>query len=256
MKKTLKECIIVTGASGKIGSYMSSYLLRNGYDVLGISRKSQKIIKYGSNPTDNSYGDFYELNVDLTSSNIASILSAKIEDLRLKPVGLINNARNVENLSLNADGSTARINFEAEHLLNVVIPYEISLEIYNKFLSLRSIVNIGSIYGSVAMNHNLYTDKYASAPIHYGVSKAALIHLTKELSVRFSTRKVAVNWLSFGGIRGREDTAFETRYAQLCPNNEMLTEGDVLHHIKYLIHPDFSGMTGQNLIVDGGWTVW
>lgn len=256
MKKTLKECVIVTGASGKIGSYMSACLLRNGYDVLGIMRNNQKLIKCGPNLTDENHGNFYELNADLTSSNIASILSSKIEELRLTPVGLINNARDLENLNLNADGSTARINFQAEHLLNVVVPYEISWELYNKFSSLRSIINIGSIYGSVAMNHNLYTDRYASAPIHYGVSKAALIHLTKELSVRFSERKVAVNCLSFGGIRGRVDTAFENRYAQLCPNNEMLTEDDVLHHIQYLIHPDFSGMTGQNLIVDGGWTVW
>ena len=46
------------------------------------------------------------------------------------------------------------------------------------------------MYGVVPPNKNLYTDKYKSSPIYYGVSKAAEIHLSKELAVRLQKKKL------------------------------------------------------------------
>ena len=180
----------------------------------------------------------------------------ELQKLNVNVIALINNARDLNNLRVNKNGRVNRENFQFEHLLNVVVPYELASTLYENYTSLRSVINIGSIYGSVAMNRNLYADAYETAPIHYSVSKAALIHLTKELAMRFADKKVAVNCISFGGVKGRESISFMERYASLSPYGEMLEEKELSHHIVYMINAEFKGMTGQNVIVDGGWTVW
>ena len=50
---------------------------------------------------------------------------------------------------------------------------------------LGAVINIGSQYGLVAPNLSLYEDPERGSPLHYGVAKAALSHLTKELAVRY-----------------------------------------------------------------------
>jgi hypothetical protein len=121
---------------------------------------------------------------------------------------------------------------------------------------LRSVVNIGSQYGVVAANPSLYAEQDKGSPIHYGVAKAALIQLTRELAVRLAARKVRVNCLSLGGIEGRVDERFKERYARLCPQGRMLTDSDLTGPVEFLASDASAGMTGHNLVVDGGWTAW
>ena len=67
------------------------------------------------------------------------------------------------------------------------------------------------MYGVVVPNRNLYKDKYKSSSIFYGISKAAQIHLTKELAVRLSQDNIRVNSVSFGGIEGRVSSNFKKK---------------------------------------------
>jgi NAD(P)-dependent dehydrogenase (short-subunit alcohol dehydrogenase family) len=92
--------------------------------------------------------------------------------------------------------------------------------------------------------------------VHYGVVKAALIHLTKELAVRFADKNIRVNAVSFGGVEGRVDNQFKKRYADLCPNGRMLNDNDLTGAIDFLISRNSLAVTGHNLVVDGGWTIW
>ena len=250
------ECVVITGASGKIGLNFTYRLLELGYDVVGISRNKIDVTPNEISTRKKTRGDFYCIEADLMQPKISLDIISELKKQKYNVVGLINNARNLSNLKVRENGTVARENFQAEYLLNVVVPYELSLAICENVPTLRSIINIGSIYGSVAMNSNLYSDAYNSAPIHYSVSKAALIHLTKELAMRFAAKNVLVNCISFGGVKGREPSSFMKRYAMLCPSGKMLDEEELSHHIEYMISKEFKGMTGQNVIVDGGWTVW
>ena len=112
------------------------------------------------------------------------------------------------------------------------------------------------MYGVVPPNKNLYTDKYESSPIYYGVSKAAEIHLSKELAVRLADKKIRVNSISFGGIEGRVNKKFKNLYAKMCPLGRMLKPNEVFEPVWFLSSNQSSGATGHNLIIDGGWTTW
>ena len=105
-------------------------------------------------------------------------------------------------------------------------------------------------------NKNLYVDKYASSPIYYGVSKAAEIHLTKELAVRLSDYKIRVNSISFGGFEGRVNKNFKKKYSKMCPIGRMLKPYEVFEPLWFLSSNQSSGATGHNLVIDGGWTTW
>ena len=125
---------------------------------------------------------------------------------------------------------------------------------HSKIQDFKRIINISSIYGIVPPNFNLYNDKYSSSPIQYGVSKAALIHLTKELMVRFAEQNILVNTVTYGGVSGRVLNSFEEKYSNLTPINKMLSLDDVSSPILFLLSNNY--INGHNLIVDGGYTIW
>lgn len=112
------------------------------------------------------------------------------------------------------------------------------------------------MYGIVPPNPSLYKNPEQDSPIQYGVAKAAQIHLTKELAIRLASKNIKVNAISFGGIEGRVDNEFRNKYAKLCPLKNMLKEEDVIGAIDFLASNNSVGMTGHNLVIDGGWSVW
>ena len=121
---------------------------------------------------------------------------------------------------------------------------------------LCTVVHVSSMYGVVAPTPALYGGSLATSPIQYGVAKAAQIHLAKEQSVRLAPFGVRVNAVSFGGITGRESKEFSLRYNTLAPLGRMLDLSDVVGAVDFLVSDASKGMTGHNLIVDGGWTTW
>jgi len=194
--------------------------------------------------------DFDEANA------IESVLKQLVAN-GLEPSCVINNARNRENLEVGVDGVVAESKFMKEFLIDVIIPYQLTMGIHNMVESrLKYVVNVSSQYGVVAFNQNLYAKPDIETPIHYSVAKAALIHLTKELAVRLAPKGINVNCVSYGGIKGRTDTDFESRYTSLCPQQRMLTEVDVAGPIDSLISGKCDSIIGHNLIVDGGWSIW
>ena len=88
------------------------------------------------------------------------------------------------------------------------------------------------------------------------MSKAAEIHLTKELAVRLSDKKIRVNSISFGGFEGRVNKTFIKKYKKMCPIGRMLKPHEVFKPLWFLCSEQSSGATGHNLVVDGGWTTW
>jgi NAD(P)-dependent dehydrogenase (short-subunit alcohol dehydrogenase family) len=177
--------------------------------------------------------------------------------VEMMPDVLVNNARDVSHLSPDANGRMSRAHWLGELSLAVLLPYDLSIALTHEPGSpLRRVINVGSIYGTVAPNMTLYDNPDRESPINYGVAKAALVQLTRELAVRLAPRGVAVNAVSFGGVRGRAGAEFMERYARLSPSGRMLEEDEVFGAVRFLASDDASGITGHNLMVDGGWTAW
>lgn len=166
---------------------------------------------------------------------------------------VIHCARSLDSLHINSDLGVSRDTWMKELNMGVMAPYEISRILRNTG-KLRDIILISSIYGVVGPSPSLYDDFEASSPIQYGVIKAAQIHLAKELSIRF--KPIRVNAVSYGGFEGRSDDNFKSRYALFNPTGRMLLEQDVYGPIDMILNHPNMAFTGQNILVDGGWTAW
>jgi NAD(P)-dependent dehydrogenase (short-subunit alcohol dehydrogenase family) len=145
-------------------------------------------------------------------------------------------------------------NWLNEYNLDVAVSYELSM-ILAKKMPLEKIINISSIYGVSAFNPYLYDGEFRP-PLQYACAKAALIQLTKCMAVMFANKDIQVNCVSFGGIEGRVDKEFAIRYARLCPQGRMMKENEVVGVVDFLISSNSAYITGQNIVVDGGWTLW
>ena len=117
-----------------------------------------------------------------------------------------------------------------------------------------SIINMSSIYGSNAPDYSLYKGTDMANPAAYAASKGGLIQLTRWLSASVAP-EIRVNSISFGGVFRNQNKKFVNRYIKQTPMKRMATEEDVKGIIAYLSTDLSTYVTGQDFIVDGGWSV-
>ena len=118
-----------------------------------------------------------------------------------------------------------------------------------------SIINIGSIYGLVGPDMRLYTDTGMGNPAAYAASKGGLIQLTRWLATVLAPG-IRVNSISAGGIARNQPSPFQQRYIEGTPLRRMGTEDDLIGAAVYLASDLSAYVTGHNIVVDGGWTIW
>ncbi len=123
-----------------------------------------------------------------------------------------------------------------------------------------SIINIGSLYASVSPDLRLYDhlggDPPFLKPPAYGASKAALVNLTKYLATAWAPHGVRGNALSPGGVEGGQDAEFKRKFSARVPLGRMAEADDLVGPLLFLASDASSYVTGIELRVDGGFTVW
>jgi NAD(P)-dependent dehydrogenase (short-subunit alcohol dehydrogenase family) len=118
-----------------------------------------------------------------------------------------------------------------------------------------SIVNIGSLYASVAPIPELYDHMPGFVkPPAYAASKAGVIALTKYFARLWGPRGVRVNALSPGGVRGGQDDEFLRKYNARVPLGRMAEPDDLTGPLLFLASDASRYLTGHELRVDGGFT--
>ena len=120
---------------------------------------------------------------------------------------------------------------------------------------LGSIINVASTYAMVAPDMSLYEGTEMGNPAAYGASKAGLINLTRYLATSLAP-KVRVNALTPGGVWRNQPEPFHQRYQERTPLGRMAREEDFKGAFAYLASDLSAYVTGANLVVDGGWTIW
>ena len=117
------------------------------------------------------------------------------------------------------------------------------------------IVNIGSIYGVLGNDPKLYEGtEVPPTPAWYAASKGAMVATTRWQATNYAP--VRSNCICPGGIfRGHSDN-FNKRYAAKVPLGRMATEDDIVGPVLFLCSDAARYITGQVLMVDGGYSAW
>tara|TARA_R110002012_G_scaffold47399_1_gene124218 strand:- start:25508 stop:26290 length:783 start_codon:yes stop_codon:yes gene_type:complete len=118
-----------------------------------------------------------------------------------------------------------------------------------------SIINIGSIYGVYGPDLSLYTGTQMQNPAAYAASKGGVLQLTRWLSTVLGPQ-TRVNAICPGGVARGQPQVFAERYIARTPLKRMAKEEDFKGAVAYLASDLSAYMTGQTLMVDGGWGVW
>ena len=121
-----------------------------------------------------------------------------------------------------------------------------------------SIVNLGSLYASVAPDPSFYDHLEADPPFlkpaAYAASKAGIVQLTRYLARLWGSSGVRVNVLSPGGVSDGQDDEFLRKYTARVPLGRMASLDDLGGPLVFLASDASAYVTGQELRVDGGFT--
>lgn len=120
-----------------------------------------------------------------------------------------------------------------------------------------SLVNLSSIYGSMAPRFDVYAGTAMTMPVEYAAIKAGLEHMTRYVNAYMKSRGAAfrANCVSPGGIRDGQDERFLDSYRAHCMSKGMLDAADVIGAILFLLSDQSRFMAGQTLVVDDGFSL-
>lgn len=117
-----------------------------------------------------------------------------------------------------------------------------------------SIVNIASIYGVVGNDFTLYEEYGGTSPAAYSAIKGGIINFTRYLASYYGKHHIRINCVSPGGIFDNQHSSFVSRYNAKVPMGRMGNPDDIAPAVSFMLSDEAKYVTGQNLVVDGGWT--
>ena len=237
------KVIIVTGGSGLIGREIIKDITSKGGIAInvdiGVETDLEKRTVYG----------------DITSEESIKETIKLVYKKFGKIDGLVNNAypRTADWGDIFEDVSFSSWKKNVDMQMNSVFLF---IQKIAPFLikSKGSVVNIASIYGVVGNDMSLYENtKIKTAPAYCAI-KGGIINFTRYMASYYGKKGVRFNCVSPGGIFDNQDPIFVKNYEDKVPMARMGNPDDIAPSVAFLLSDDSKYITGQNIIVDGGWT--
>ncbi len=248
--------VLITGAGGYLGSAMCRALVEAGATVIASSRRAERaqqvaaeLEKIGGNHFGIELDHMDPVSIDHGFDKAVSL--AGHVDI------LINNG----NEGTGGDLTTVTAEQFNRQLQNATGFFLLARRLHDH-LSERSaagnIILIGSMYGVVGSYPDAYEGICDASPVGYHALKGGIVHMTRHLAAYWASDNIRVNCLSPGPFPNPESApaAMVERLCEKLPMKRMGNNHELKGVIVFLASDASSYMTGQNLIIDGGWTAW
>jgi len=257
---------LITGASGLLGEQhaiallmLNSSVILTDINFIKLTFLKNKLVRL-----------FPELKILILKMDVTKEKSIKKVDKHLKKKKiqiniLVNNAaidsKVKKNQRMTNTGQFEKIssNEWTKHLNVGLMGSMLCSKIFGETMSKNNkggvILNIASDLSVIAPNHSIYK-KGVYKPVMYSVVKHGLLGLTKYLATYWHNKKIRCNAISPGPVENNQSKNFIDRLKKHIPMNRLAKKNEYISAIQFLCSDASSYMTGQNLIIDGGRSVW
>ena len=263
--------VVVTGAAGLLGKQHATALLEVNANLVlldkdkdGVMQVTNELRQLGLS------GEVLNYEIDITNELRVQAIKNDLSTKKISVNVLINNAAinpkyevlvggkngsRVEDFNLLDWDSQLDVGLKGAFICSKVFGSEMAKQ------GKGVIINIASDLSIIAPDQRIYKSDNSSElqnvkPITYSVIKSGLIGMTKYLATYWSESNVRVNALSPGGVYENQNSEFVDRLTKLIPLGRMASPDEYKSAIQFLCSDASSYMTGQNLVIDGGRSVW
>jgi NAD(P)-dependent dehydrogenase (short-subunit alcohol dehydrogenase family) len=264
---------LVTGAGGLLGRQHTSALVDAGARVvvtdIGLAQCEAAVAAVKEIAP---AADLVHVAIDVTSQESVRAAAADLAGRGISVDILVNNAA-IDPKVTSTPGVMHSSRFEAFPIPQWQMEIAVGLsgamlcsQVFGSAMARRGngvILNIASDLGVIAPDQRLYRhpnitqdEEQPVKPVTYSVIKHGLIGLTKYLATYWADQGVRVNAISPGGVFNNQDPAFVERLTRLIPMGRMARVDEYCAAIQFLCSDASSYMTGQNIVIDGGRSVW
>jgi NAD(P)-dependent dehydrogenase (short-subunit alcohol dehydrogenase family) len=256
MFKLKNKVIIVTGGSGLLGQQHCIAIK----DADGIPIIWDKI----------AYASHESMIVDVTNKDAIITALDHVVSQHGPIYGLVNNVANDPKVDHSQSSTWSRFEHYDLDLWNEDLTVGLTSsflcsQIVGRHMAEQKegvIVNIASDLSIFSPDQRLYKkesvpdNQQPVKPVSYSVVKHGLIGLTKYLATYWAEKNIRVNALSPGGVQTNQDPEFVQRLEKLIPMGRMATKNEYHAALIFLLSNASQYMTGQNIVIDGGRSVW
>jgi NAD(P)-dependent dehydrogenase (short-subunit alcohol dehydrogenase family) len=244
MSNLKDKIIIVTGGNGLLGSEI----------LLQIKNQGGVVINFDINIYSNS--EKHQIKCDITdTTSINDAINIVLKQYG-KIDGLVNNAyprtsdwgKKFENIQI--DSWKSNVDMQMNSIFYMCQSVLEKMKIQN----FGSIINMASIYGVVGPDFSIYDNTEMTMPAAYSAIKGGVINFSRYLTSYYGKYNIRVNCISPGGIFNNQSEIFVKNYEAKVPMKRMGKPSDIAPAICFLLSDESSYITGQNIIIDGGWT--
>ncbi len=253
---------LITGGAGYIGQASAETLLELGATVGLIDLDPTKCEEAVASLSKSGMpGRAFAASADLSDEAAARFIVEKVIeehgrlDILVHCAGFVGTTKfpgwavPFEEQSLEAWDAALRINLSSAFYLTQASQKALGAS------GRGAVVFLGSIYGVAGPDMRLYETTQMANPAAYGASKGGLLQLTRYLACLLAP-SVRVNMISPGGVWRNQPESFHKRYISRTPMGRMANEEDLKGAVAFFVSDLSAYVTGQNLLIDGGWTAW
>lgn len=257
---------LVTGGLGILGKIFCETLSQYGAHVICVDVEQEASCTFAQQLCNQYKTDAIGIGCDISDIEQVKALSHVLEQKYGRLDILLNNAATksthlekffnpTEEYTLETWQEVMRVNVDGMFLMAQ------SMLEHLKRSGNASIIQTSSIYGMLAPDNRIYEGSeymglQINSPVVYGVSKAGVIGLTKQLAALWAPHNIRVNALVPGGVQSGQNETFVKKYAQRVPMGRMATKEDMVGAVIFLASEASRYMTGQSLVIDGGLSIW
>lgn len=253
-----KKVIIIAGGTGLIGKELCKGFIEQESIVIIASRNQQKGEKLleNLNKLKKDCALYHQLNISEEES-VNDLIKFVLDKLSRIDVFINCSWPKTKEWMQNVE----EVPFESikENLINHLGGYFLCTQ---KIVSVMkkqqfgSIINFSSIYGITGPNFSIYENTEMTCPPAYPLIKGGIITMTKYFATYFAKNNIRINCISPGGIFDGQNKNFVKKYNKLTPLGRMGEPKEIVGASLFLASSTSSYMTGQCLVIDGGWTTW